>query len=274
MAQFARPDSTVTASNVTGGFSAIDEAVASDADFAWSANNTTAELEVGLSDVSDPAAGSGHVVRYRYAKTNNGTPDSGGNNGTLEVRLLQGSTLVATSGSIAVSSATWTAGNFTLAAIEADAITDYTDLRLEFVLVGGGGSPSVRRGVGVSWVELEVPDAAPPVVSLAGPGAGVAAGAGLLAVAVPLIGTGSASSVGTGSLTVDAGVEVALAGMGAGVSVGAGILLVAVPLLGTGTVTSSGSGIIRFSVIGEAARPNRIINYRNKHIALRITRRR
>jgi hypothetical protein len=157
MAQFGRPDSNVIQTNVTGGFTAIDESTASDADFAFSANNTTAELEVGLGDVTNPGSGS-HVVRYRYAKTNAGTPDSGGSNGTLEVRLRQGATQIATSGSITVSSGTWTAGSFTLTGTEADSITDWTDLRIEFAIVGGGGSPSARRGVGVSWAELETPD--------------------------------------------------------------------------------------------------------------------
>ena len=160
MAQFARPDSNVAQTNVTGGFADIDEVTASDADFAYSTNNTTAELEVGLSDVTDPASGSGHWIRFRYAKTNAGVPDSGGSDGTVQVILRQGSfTQIVAGPVLTVSSGTWSLSTLNLSVAQADAITDYTDLRLEFALVGGGGSPANRRGVGVSWAEMEVPDA-------------------------------------------------------------------------------------------------------------------
>lgn len=160
MAQFARPDSNVTQTNMTGGFAEIDESSASDADFAYSANNTTAELEVGLSDVSDPGSSSGHIVRFRYAKTNGGTPAGGGTDCEMVVRLVQGTTIIASQSVTPVTSGTWTASSFTLTGVQADSITDYADLRLEFAIVGGGGSPANRRGVGISWAELETPDAA------------------------------------------------------------------------------------------------------------------
>lgn len=169
MAQFARPDSTVTLTNWGQSGSVhltLDESSASDSDFTYSINNTTAELEVGLSNVSDPSVSTGHVVRFRYAKTNAGTPDSGGSNSELTVRLLQGTTVIGGTSTITVSSGTWTAGSFTLTALETDNITDYTDLRIEFAIVGGGGSPANRRGAGISWAELEVPDAAPPTTTL------------------------------------------------------------------------------------------------------------
>lgn len=158
MAQFARPDSNVTQTSFTNGFAAIDEATASDADFAYGANNTAAELEVGLSNVTDPASSSGHVFRYRIAKTNAGTVDGGGNAVTVTVRLMQGTTQIATD-TAKTADGTWTQYAYTLSAAEADAITDYTDLRLEFVTSASGGSPANRRGGAVSWAELEVPDA-------------------------------------------------------------------------------------------------------------------
>lgn len=157
MAQFARPDSNVTQTNFTNGFANIDEASPSDADFAFGANNTVAELEVGLSDVTDPSSSSGHVFRYRIAKTNAGTVDGGGNAVTVTARLMQGTTEIATD-TAKTADGTWTQYAYTLTSGEADAITSYTDLRLEFVTSASGGSPANRRGGAVSWAELEVPD--------------------------------------------------------------------------------------------------------------------
>jgi hypothetical protein len=159
MAQFARPDSDITQTSFTGGFSTIDESVASDADFAYGANNTAAELEVGLSNVTDPNSSTGHVFRYRIARTNAGVVDGGGNAVTVTARLMQGTTQIATD-TAKTATGTWTQYAYTLSAAEADAITNYNDLRLEFLTSGSGGSPAVRRGGAVSWAEFEVPDAA------------------------------------------------------------------------------------------------------------------
>lgn len=159
MAQFARPDSNVTQTSFTGGFADIDESVASDADFAYGANNTAAELEVGLSNVTDPLSSSGHIVRYRIAQTNAGVVDGTGNAVTVTMRVMQGTTQIATD-TAKTATGTWTEYSYTLSAAEADAITDYTDLRLEFVTSASGGSPANRRGAGVSWAELEIPTAA------------------------------------------------------------------------------------------------------------------
>ena len=158
MAQFARPDSNITQTGFTNGFSAIDESVASDADFAYGANGGANTLEVGLSNVTDPASSTGHIVRYRLAKVNNGALNNTGNAVTVDVGLYQGATLIHAATGISVSS-TWTAGSFTLSAAEANAITDYTDLRIRVTDSSNGGSPSGRRAGAISWAELEVPDA-------------------------------------------------------------------------------------------------------------------
>ena len=166
MAQFLRPDGNVTQSGFTGGFAEIDEASASDSDFAYGANNTAATLEVSLSNATDPVSSSNHVVRYRVAKTNNGTVDGGGNAVTVTAHLYQGTTLIA-SDTARTATGTWTAYSFTLTGTQADAITDYNDLRLRFTTTASGGGPSVRRGGAVSWAELEVPDAPPAAITTA-----------------------------------------------------------------------------------------------------------
>lgn len=162
MAQFARPDSNVTQTSFTNGFAEIDESTPSDADFAFGANNTAAELEVGLSNVTDPTSSTGHIFRYRVAKTNAGTVDGTGNSVTVTARLMQGTTQIATD-TAKTADGTWTQYAYTLTGGEADAITDYTDLRLEFVTSTSGGAPANRRGGAVSWAELEVPSAAQTV---------------------------------------------------------------------------------------------------------------
>ena len=158
MAQFARPSSNITQTSFTGGYTAIDESSASDADFAYGANNTAAVLEVGLSSVEDPESSSGHTFRYRLAKTNNGTVDGGGNAVTVTVGLYQGTTLIAEDTAKTVTG-TWTAYSLTLNGTQADSITNYADLRLRFTTSASGGSAANRRGGAVSWAELEAPDA-------------------------------------------------------------------------------------------------------------------
>jgi hypothetical protein len=72
-AQYARPDSDVSAgtwTTDTGGttdlYQAIDETNAVDADYIQSVTDpASAVTEVGLSNVTDPAVSTGHIVRYR-----------------------------------------------------------------------------------------------------------------------------------------------------------------------------------------------------------------
>lgn len=159
MAQFGRPISDVTNTG-NNGFAAIDEATADDGDYWYGDNNQADELEVALTNtLSDPASSSGHTFRYRIAKTNAGTVDGGGNAVTVTARLMQGTTEIAAD-SAQTATGTWTPYSLALSGAQADAITDYTDLRLEFVTSASGGSPANRRGGAVSWAELEIPDAA------------------------------------------------------------------------------------------------------------------
>lgn len=161
MAQFLRPDSNVTQSSFTGGFAEIDESTASDADFAYGANNTAAVLEVGLSDpggTPDPAGTS--RVRFRIAKTNNGTVTGTGNTVTFTIAVYQGGTLISTGVTGLTATGTWTGYNFTFTH---GSITDWTDLRLRFTTSASGGTPANRRGGAVSWAEVEAPDALPLV---------------------------------------------------------------------------------------------------------------
>lgn len=135
MAQFARPDADVT---VTGWvedddtsvnmWDEINESVASDTDYVKSPTPPGSnEYEAGLTDVTDPVASTGHIMRWRRR-----APVASGAAINLTVRLLQTTTQIKSVADNSIPS-TFTDTSATLSGGEADAITDYTALRMEFV---------------------------------------------------------------------------------------------------------------------------------------------
>lgn len=124
VAQYARPTSDVSAGTWTASsgsdlYAMLDETVASDADYI---TTTAASIcEVALGTLSDPASSTGHVVRYRIAA------DAGG----ITVRLRQGTTTIAT-WTHATAPTSLTTYEQTLSGAEADSITNYSALRLQF----------------------------------------------------------------------------------------------------------------------------------------------
>ncbi len=155
MAQFARPDSTVSAGlwteigPNTELWQAVDEVTANDGtDFIDSGvgNNTTCEL--GLSNVTDPVSSVNHTIRFRMEGFGSGPPER------VEVQLFDGATQIATTG-VEASRAAWGTKFYDLTAAEADNIGDYTDLRVKVISSNLGAGESVI----VTWVEFEVPDA-------------------------------------------------------------------------------------------------------------------
>ena len=136
MAQFGRPsaDTVRTAWTDQGGgttniYTTIDETVASDADYIKTAAPPgTNEYETLLKSLTDPVSSTGHIMRWRRRKQ----PASGSAQINLTVRLLQGGTQIVSRADTDIPG-TFTDSSYTLSAGEADAITDYTDLRLEWV---------------------------------------------------------------------------------------------------------------------------------------------
>ena len=136
MAQFGRPsaDTVRTAWTDQGGgttniYTTIDETVASDADYIKTAAPPgTNEYETLLTSLTDPVSSTGHIMRWRRRKQ----PASGSAQINLTVRLLQGGTQIVSRADTDIPG-TFTDSSYTLSAGEADAITDYTDLRLEWV---------------------------------------------------------------------------------------------------------------------------------------------
>lgn len=162
MSQFARPisDHTIPAS-YNGSYADIDESSASDSDFGYFDNNSGGnEVIFNLTSLTDPSSSSGHILRVRIARMNAGELDGGGTSVTANVSILIGGSEVAALVDLIseVATGSWTTHEYTLSGAEADAISDYTDMEIRIDQSGGGGSPSNRRGLGISWAEFEVPE--------------------------------------------------------------------------------------------------------------------
>lgn len=99
-------------------YGVLDEPIADDADYIYTGTASTSEVK--FSPAADPRVSDAHVVRYRA---------KGG--GTLTTHLVQGTTVIATD--VQTLTGTLQTFSFTLSGAEADAITDYSDLRLRFV---------------------------------------------------------------------------------------------------------------------------------------------
>ncbi len=163
MAQLVYPTSDASNDFASGGFGDIDEGgTPDDGDFANSGDAADETLEVHIGDPTDPTSSTGHIVRWRHALIDGGVlAADAGAGADITVSLVENVTVRASKGPIALDAVlAWTEDSFTLSGAEADAISDYTDLRIRFFGEGGGGAPAGRRGVGVSWAEFEVPDAA------------------------------------------------------------------------------------------------------------------
>jgi hypothetical protein len=151
MAQYARPDSDISKSNVsystgTDAYALVDETSYSDTDYFYYAGSSTMTCEMGLSSVDDPESSSGHVLRIRISKSS--TFGS-----TPSVALKEGSTTIRSSTLGEPSSAT--TYEITLTTEEADSITDYGNLSVLVTFPGYIIPPTTR----CYWIEFEVPDA-------------------------------------------------------------------------------------------------------------------
>lgn len=101
-------------------YACVDEVSASDTDYIYTGAATTCGLT--LQSLTDPVSSTGHIVHYRCLVLI----------GTITVRLKQGSTTIATWSHTVADASTMTTFNQTLSSGEANSITDYTSLKLEF----------------------------------------------------------------------------------------------------------------------------------------------
>jgi len=142
MPQFARPDADTTLGNyqnqaggTTNIFQAIDESTASDADYIRSPASPVNEVYVcRLSDVTDPALSTGHIMRMRTAVDQAAQEALDFTQQLRQGYVSEGTqgTLIASQSRTGVTSTTFTDSAYTLSGAEADAITDYTALFFRF----------------------------------------------------------------------------------------------------------------------------------------------
>lgn len=136
MPQFARPSADTVRTGWTdqaGGtaniYLEIDETVSEDVGYIKTPTPPGAnEFETLLTAVTDPVSSAGHIMRWRRRKQ----PASGSADINLTVRLVQLTTQIVSRADSAIPGA-FTDTSYTLTAGEADSITDYANLRLEFV---------------------------------------------------------------------------------------------------------------------------------------------
>jgi hypothetical protein len=145
MAQFARPDNDFnnpgSFTDQGGGavdiYTRIDEVALDDADYIRSPTSPSSAVYVArLSDVTDPASSSNHIMRMRTATDLDAQEvlDFTQQLRQTYVNEAGQGTLIASQSRNTVSSITWTTSAYTLSGAEADAITDYTALFYRFVV--------------------------------------------------------------------------------------------------------------------------------------------
>ena len=166
--QIARPNSDVSKggwTDTTGGnnngilYDEINESVRSDTNYARSSSITLISSSdtwtAGLSSVTDPQTSSNHIVSYVYRKS--------GGTATINItaRLMQGGTQIAawTHNNVGTS---FTLAQQTLTGVQADSITDYSDLRLQFTAAYGGSGLTGSFGE-ISWAQFQIPGASPNI---------------------------------------------------------------------------------------------------------------
>lgn len=161
MAHRMRPntDITLTWSTSTGTthYTLIDEITADDADYIYTPDQANLDDEMGLAGPGFTPASGNCIVRWRETQADGGVPNSsGGNPSTLVVQIVaDAANIVYDSGSIATTQGAWgdRSGTFDVAAI-----SNWDSVQIHFIATGSGGPTASRRGVAVSWAELEVPD--------------------------------------------------------------------------------------------------------------------
>ena len=160
MVQTALPSATVSNSWTIAGSTpaataheSVDDPVATPDDAVTLLEETTQgeTFRVNIGSLTDPVSSTGHVIRARCQGTGSGAPER------IQLKLFQGTTEKAASGNLAIVRGSWNDKSYTLSDVEADSITDYTDLRIDVNgIVLGGGSDKLE----VTQVFFEVPDVA------------------------------------------------------------------------------------------------------------------
>lgn len=152
------PASDITVTNFTGTpvntaaliYTNADEMVIADTDYIYSTNGTVGVLEIKFDSMTNPINKTGHILTYRIANTNAGAL-SGTAFCLVTAELYQGAVLIKAD-TQRTTTAAWATFTLTLTNLEANAINDYSDLRVRFTTTN-----VASRGVGISYVALTLP---------------------------------------------------------------------------------------------------------------------
>ena len=149
MVQIGTPDQTISNNWTITGAASAHAALASASDSSLIETPTVDDsCVVGVNSLTDPLVGTGHVIKFRGQATGSGGKER------VQVKLFEGGTERAASGNIEVFRGSFAAFEYILTALEADSITDYTDLRIEIIAAVVGGTELLE----VSEAFLEIPD--------------------------------------------------------------------------------------------------------------------
>ena len=162
MTQYARPDTDTSdgswideGGGNTNLYSHVDETSVDDSDYIESVDGMASAdtVELGLSSVTDPENAANHTVFYR-AKISEGMMGGGPD---LTIALFQGGSQIATKTDAGLTTS-FSDDNLNLSTSEANAITDYGDLRIKFTRAAGGGAGGETATV--SWCFFSCDNAA------------------------------------------------------------------------------------------------------------------
>ena len=136
----------------------VDEVVRDDSDYIQTIGIGDGGQDIQyftLSDVPDPNQSTAHFLRYTLREGNVGTNPVG-----FTIELRQGATIIATfTHAQGTLPQTYQLFSQELTPVQADSITDYTDLELTLTGTcqsGCGNNPSLREKVLVSWIEFKI----------------------------------------------------------------------------------------------------------------------
>ena len=154
MTQYARPNSTISRGSWSPSSNlhlTIDEVLVDDGDYTYvedDGGSGEEPMTVTLSAVTDPVTATGHGWTVRAKK------DTG--NCRLDVELRQGaSTVIATDSNYLTTG--WVDYAYTLSSAEANALTNYSTLRLKIIAEDEAEEDGTTY---VSWAYLEAPEVA------------------------------------------------------------------------------------------------------------------
>ncbi len=150
MVQTALPSGTVSNDWTVTGASAHVALQTKDDDTSKIDSLVAGDLcRVNIDSLTDPVGNVSHILHVNAQATGSGQPER------VILRLFETSTERADSGVLAITRSSYNDFSYTLSAAEADAITDYTDLRIEIE----NSNADDPEKLDVTFVSFEVPDA-------------------------------------------------------------------------------------------------------------------